>query len=249
MTLESPQTISLLIAFMAGFLSFVSPCVLPLVPSYVSYITGLSLGQLTDESERRHIRWVTLHNSLLFILGFTLVFIAFGASATYIGHILLTYQQLIRKLGGILVVVLGLSIMGVLKIPFLMSYKQYHFKNRPVGAVGTVLVGVVFAAGWTPCVGPILGTILLYASTTHSVMTGILLLLVYSIGLGLPLLITSLAINTFLTSFQKIKDYLWIVSMVSGLFVITIGIMIFTNSFTLLTAWLTKYGIGWYIGQ
>jgi cytochrome c-type biogenesis protein len=249
MSLESPETISFFIAFMAGFLSFVSPCVLPLVPSYVSYITGLSLGQLTDKSERQHIRWITLQNSLLFILGFTLVFIAFGASATYIGHLLLTYQQLIRKLGGILVVIFGLMIMGVFKIPFLMSYKQYQFKNRPVGAIGTVLVGVVFAAAWTPCVGPILGTILLYASTTHSVTSGIQLLLIYSIGLGLPLLVTSLAINTFLTSFQKIKDYLWIISMISGLFLIAIGIMIFTNSFTLLTAWLTKHGIGWYIGQ
>ena len=249
MSLESPDTVSFLIAFMAGFLSFVSPCVLPLVPSYVSYITGLSLGQLTDKSERRHIRWITLHNSLLFILGFTLIFIAFGASATYIGHLLLTYQQLIRKLGGILIVVFGLMIMGVFKIPFLMSYKQYQFKSRPVGALGTVLVGVVFAVAWTPCVGPILGTILLYASTTHSVTSGIQLLLVYSIGLGLPLLVTSLAINTFLTSFQKIKGYLWVVSMISGLFLITVGIMIYTNSFILLTVWLTKHGIGWYVGQ
>ena len=234
---------------MAGFLSFVSPCVLPLVPSYVSYITGLSLGELTSQTERRQVQWITFHNSLLFILGFSLVFIAFGASATLIGQMFLTYQQLIRKVGGILIVIFGLLIIGIFKIPFLMSYKQYQFKKRPAGAIGTILVGVVFAAAWTPCVGPILGTILLYAGMTQSVMNGIQLLLVYSIGLGLPLLVTSLAVNMFLVSFQRIKDYLWVVSLVSGLFLIVVGIMIFTNSFILFTVWLSDYGIGWYIGQ
>jgi cytochrome c-type biogenesis protein len=247
--MEPTQSVSFMIAFTAGFLSFVSPCVLPLVPSYVSYITGLSLGELTSRDESRNIRWVTLQNSLLFILGFSLVFIAFGASATLIGQILLNYQVFIRKAGGILIVVFGLVIMGVFKIPFLMSYKQFQFKKRPAGAVGSVLVGVVFAAAWTPCVGPILGTILLYASTTNSVMSGIQLLTVYSLGLGLPLLVTSLAVNSFLVSFQKIRNYLWLVSLVSGLFLIAVGIMIFTNSFTLLTSWMSSYGIGWYIGQ
>ncbi len=249
MPLESPQTVSFFIAFMAGFLSFVSPCVLPLVPSYVSYITGLSLGELTSQEESRRVRWITLHNSLLFILGFSLVFIAFGASATFIGQILLGYQVVIRKVGGILIVFFGLMIMGVFKVPFLMSYKQYQFKSKPGGAIGSVLVGIAFAAAWTPCVGPILGTILLYASTTNSVLSGIELLLVYSIGLGLPLLVTSLAVNSFLVSFQKIRNYLWLVSLVSGVFLIVIGIMIFTNSFSLLTAWMSAYGIGWYIGQ
>ena len=249
MSLEAPETISIFIAFTAGFLSFVSPCVLPLVPSYVSYITGLSLAELTSESASQRIRRVTLYNSLLFILGFSLVFIAFGASATLIGRSILVNQVLIRKIGGVLIVIFGLGIMGVLKIPFLNTYKQYQWKNRPAGAIGTVLVGVTFAAGWTPCVGPILGTILLYASTTGSIMTGIQLLAVYSLGLGLPLLIISLGVNSFLASFKKISKYMWVVSWVSGGFLIIIGIMIFTNSFTMLTAWLTNHGIGWYIGQ
>lgn len=247
--MEPTQTVSFLIAFTAGFLSFVSPCVLPLVPSYVSYITGLSLEELTAKTDGNSVRWVTLKNSLLFILGFSLVFISFGASATLIGQVFLNHQQVLRKLGGILIVIFGLVIMGVLKIPFLMSYKQIQFQSRPAGAIGSVLVGVAFAAGWTPCVGPILGTILLYASTTQSVMNGVQLLMFYSIGLGLPLLATSLAVNFFLTSFQRAKDYLWVVSLISGIFLITVGIMIFTNSFTLLVAWLTSHGIGWYIGQ
>jgi cytochrome c-type biogenesis protein len=247
--MEAPQTISLFIAFSAGFLSFVSPCVLPLVPSYVSYITGLSLTELTSQEESRRVRWITLHNSLLFIVGFSIVFIAFGASATFIGQIFLNHQSLIRKIGGILIVIFGLVIMGAFKIPFLMSYKQYQFSQRPAGALGTILVGVAFAAAWTPCVGPILGTILLYASTTGSMADGIQLLTVYSLGLGLPLLVTSLAINSFLASFQKFRKYLWVVTMVSGIFLIMIGIMIFSNSFSLLTAWLSEHGIGWYVGQ
>ena len=247
--LEAPQTVSYTIAFTAGFLSFVSPCVLPLVPSYVSYITGLSLEQLTDPEGRKKVRWVTIKNSLLFILGFSLVFIAFGASATAIGQVLFTYQEILRKIGGILIILFGLYLVGVLKIPFLMTYRQYQFQNRPSGALGSVLIGVAFAAGWTPCVGPILGTILLYASTTQSMTDGITLLSVYSIGLGLPLLVTALGVNAFLTSFKKLKDYLWIVSLISGIFLIVVGVMIFTNSLRILAAWLTRYGIGWSVGQ
>lgn len=247
--MEPSQTLSFFIAFTAGFLSFVSPCVLPLVPSYVSYITGLSLEELTSKAENRRIWWITLKNSLLFILGFSVVFIAFGASATLIGQVFLSHQGGLRKLGGILVIIFGLAIIGVIKIPFLMSYKQIEIQNRPAGFMGSILVGVAFAAGWTPCVGPILGTILLYASTTQSVTSGIQLLFVYSIGLALPLLITALAVNAFLASFRKIKDYLWIVSWVSGIFLIVVGVMIFTNSFTRFAAWLAAHGIGWYVGQ
>lgn len=247
--LEAPQTVSYSIAFTAGFLSFVSPCVLPLVPSYVSYITGLSLEQLTDPAGQKQVRWVTVKNALLFILGFSIVFIGFGASATVIGQAFLTYQDILRKIGGALVIVFGLYLIGVLKIPFLMTYRQYQFQNRPAGAFGSVLVGVAFAAGWTPCVGPILGTILLYASTTQSLLSGIQLLSVYSIGLGLPLLITALSVNAFLTSFKKLKNYLWVVSLISGIFLIIVGVMIFTNSLRLLAAWLTRYGIGWTVGQ
>jgi cytochrome c-type biogenesis protein len=247
--MESTQTISFFIAFTAGFLSFVSPCVLPLVPSYVSYITGLSLEELTSKAESRRIWWITLKNSLLFILGFSLVFIAFGASATLIGQVLLNHQVALRKIGGILVILFGLVIMDIIKIPFLMSYKQIEIKNRPTGFIGSILIGVAFAAGWTPCVGPILGTILLYASTTQSVTNGIQLLFVYSIGLALPLLITALAVNGFLASFRKIKDYLWMVSWISGIFLIVVGVMIFTNSFMRFAAWLAAHGIGWYVGQ
>jgi len=246
---ETPQTVSYMIAFTAGFLSFVSPCVLPLVPAYISYITGLSLEELTNTAGSKQVRWVTLTNSLLFILGFSIVFIAFGASATAIGQILLLYQNTIRKVGGLLIILFGLYLIGAVKIPFLMAYKQYRFQNRPAGAVGSVLIGITFAAAWTPCVGPILGSVYMLASTSQSVADGVWLLAVYSIGLGLPLLITAMSVNTFLSSYRKMKDYMWIVSLVSGLFLILIGVLVFTNSLRILNAWLTQYGIGWSIGQ
>jgi len=247
--MESTQTLSFMIAFSAGFLSFISPCVLPLVPSYLAYITGLSLDELTSEGQDRQIRWTTIKNSTLFILGFSTVFILFGASATVAGQLLLTYQEVVRKVGGALVVLLGLYIMGILKLPFLMAEKRIHFRGKPGGDIGTFLVGVAFAAGWTPCVGPILGAILLYASTTESVSQGVWLLTFYSLGLGLPLFVSSLGLNAFLNHSKRIRSYMRTVSLVSGLFLIVVGVMIFTNSFATLTALLTQYGIGWYIGQ
>jgi cytochrome c-type biogenesis protein len=241
--------ISLFIAFAAGLLSFVSPCVLPLVPSYVTYITGLTLEELTSETERARVRGVIIINSLLFIAGFSAVFIAFGASASLVGQLLMTYQEFIRKLGGVLIVVFGLYVMGVLKIKFLMSEMRVHLQRRPAGYVGSVLVGVAFAAGWTPCVGPILGTILLYASTTDSLLTGVKLLASYSLGIALPLFITALAVDSFLNAFKKIRAYMYGISVASGVFLVLVGVMIYTNSLTLLTSELERHGIGWYIGQ
>ncbi|MBI3995975.1 MAG: sulfite exporter TauE/SafE family protein [Nitrospirae bacterium] len=247
--LEAPQTVSYTIAFTAGFLSFVSPCVLPLVPAYISYITGLSLEELTDSSGAARVRWVALKNSLLFILGFSLVFIAFGASATAIGQMFLLHQDLIRKIGGLLIILFGLYLIGALKIPFLMAYKQYHFQSRPAGAVGSVLIGITFAAAWTPCVGPILGSVYMLAGTSQSVSDGVRLLAVYSIGLGLPLLIAAMSVSLFLSSYRKMKAHMWIVSLASGIFLILVGTLVFTNSLRILNAWLTRYGIGWTVGQ
>ncbi|HEV8243825.1 MAG TPA: cytochrome c biogenesis protein CcdA [Nitrospirales bacterium] len=241
--------ISLFIAFAAGLLSFVSPCVLPLVPSYVTYITGLTLEELTSETERARVRGVIIINSLLFIAGFSAVFIAFGASASLVGQLLMTYQEFIRKLGGVLIVVFGLYVMGVLKIKFLMSEMRVHLQRRPAGYVGSVLVGVAFAAGWTPCVGPILGTILLYAGTVDSVLTGVKLLASYSLGIALPLFITALAVDSFLNYFKKLRRYMYGISVASGVFLVLVGVMIYTNSLTLLTSLLERHHIGWYIGQ
>ena len=246
---QSITNISLVAAFSAGLLSFVSPCVLPLVPSYISYITGLSIEQLTDATVRSKFKKSIIVNALLFIAGFTAVFVSFGASARFIGQALMTYQDHIRRIGGILIIVLGLYLLGVLNISFLKMEHRFQFRSRPVGYVGSFLIGVAFAAGWTPCVGPVLGTILLYASTTDSMMNGVLLLTSYSLGLGLPLFLTALGVDRFLAYFKQARLYLWAVSTVSGVLLIIVGIMIYANTLTMITSFLEQHGVGWYLGQ
>lgn len=248
--LNSLNQVSIFAAFSAGLLSFVSPCVLPLVPSYVSYITGLSLEQLSDVAERQRFRKTIILNSLLFIAGFSTVFIAFGASASFFGQILYQYQDVIRKLGAILIIIFGLYLLGMFKWKFLMmEHRLFQFGNRPVGYLGSYLIGTAFAAGWTPCVGPILGAILAYASTTDSMMSGVMLLAAYSAGLGLPLFITAFSVDSFLNYFKKARGYMGGVSIVSGACLVVIGGMIYVDSLTLLTGFLERNGIGWYIGQ
>jgi cytochrome c-type biogenesis protein len=246
---QSITNISLVAAFSAGLLSFVSPCVLPLVPSYISYITGLSIEQLTDSTVRSKFKKSIVVNALLFIAGFTTVFVSFGASASFIGQALITYQDHIRRIGGILIIIFGLYLLGILNISFLKMEHRFQFRSRPVGYVGSFLIGIAFAAGWTPCVGPVLGTILLYASTTDSLLNGVLLLTSYSMGLGLPLFLTALGVDRFLAYFKQARLYLWGVSTVSGVLLIIVGVMIYANTLTMITGFLERQGIGWYLGQ
>lgn len=242
-----PQT-SLMTAFLAGLLSFVSPCVLPLVPSYLTYITGLSFDQLMNADMRSRLRTTIVVNSLVFIAGFSVVFIGFGASASFIGQLLTDYQSGIRKVGGILIIVFGLYLTGIIKLKFLMTEKRVHFTNRPMGYAGSFVIGATFAAGWTPCVGPVLGTMLLYAGTTETVLDGVTLLTFYSLGLGVPLLLTSLALDRFLASFKQIRAYLGLVSRLSGMVLIAFGLVLYTDQLSHLTAWFERYGIGSYLG-
>ncbi len=242
--------VSLFAAFSAGLLSFVSPCVLPLVPSYVSYMTGLSLEQLMDVSARQRLRKAMLLNSLLFIGGFSSVFIAFGASASLVGQVLYGYQDLIRKIGAVVIVIFGLSLLASCRWNVLMTERRlFAFHRRPVGYVGSFLVGTAFAAAWTPCVGPILGAILAYASTTESMSSGVLLLTAYSLGLGLPFLITAFSVEKFLNSFHKARRWFRGVSVVSGVCLVLVGVLLYVDSFALLTGVLERNGIGWYVGQ
>jgi cytochrome c-type biogenesis protein len=229
--MSQPQHISGMIAFSAGLLSFASPCVLPLVPSYITYITGVSFKELTDAEARSKLRWATIFHSLFFIMGFSLIFILMGASASYLGQLLTEYQSWIMKAGGVLIILLGIQFTGIINIPFLQMEKRFEMRRKPLGYVGSFLVGIAFAAGWTPCIGPILSTILIYASTTKSFTTGILLLTYYSIGLGIPFFLSSLAFNSFLSAFDKIKRYIRVITIISGLFLIGIGILFLTDTF------------------
>lgn len=236
--MDGAQSVSLAIAFSAGLFSFVSPCVLPLIPSYVSYITGVSFEDLTAEETPAHIRALTIKNSLLFILGFSAIFVALGASSSFVGQLLLQHSDIIRKVGGVLIVFFGLYVMGLIKLNFLMRERKVHLHEKPAGLVGSFLVGVTFAAGWTPCVGPILGSILLYASTTHSVGKGLLLLTAYSLGLGIPFFLTSLAINSFLATFKRIHPYMRVISVVSGAFLVVVGVLLYTDYLSILSNYL-----------
>ena len=237
------KDVSFPLAFLAGFLSFLSPCVLPLVPSYVSFITGISFEDLTGGVDKKRIRHLTITNSLSFIFGFSAVFMALGASSSAIGKILFEYQEGIRIIGGILIIVFGLFVAGFLKMDFLMRDRKLHLSGKPMGYVGTFLVGMTFAAGWTPCIGPILGTILLYASTQGSALSGIKLLAAYSLGLALPFFISSLAINSFLSYSRRLMKYMRGIMITSGLLLILFGIMLLTNRVRELTSFMPDFEI------
>jgi len=236
--------VSYSIAFAAGVVSFVSPCVLPLIPSYVSYITGMSFEDLTSSVKRRQIRTLTLIHSLLFVIGFSLVFISLGASSSAIGGIFYNYQDVIRVVGGIVIIIFGLFVADILKIGFLSREKKLHIADKPAGYLGTSVVGMAFAAGWTPCIGPILGSILMYAGAKGSVSYGVKLLSVYSLGLAIPFVLSALGINLFLSYSRRLLKYMRIIKIISGLLLIIFGILLLTDKVSQLTALFPDFGIG-----
>ncbi|MEK6580917.1 MAG: cytochrome c biogenesis protein CcdA [Nitrospirota bacterium] len=237
------KDVSFPLAFLAGIMSFLSPCVFPLVPSYVSFITGISFEDLTAGADRKRVRNLTITNSLAFIFGFSAVFISLGASSSAVGQMLFRYQEWIRIIGGILVIIFGLFISGFLNLNFLMRDKKIHLSGRPAGYAGAFIIGMTFAAGWTPCIGPILGTILLYASSKGSAVYGIKLLAVYSLGLAVPFFISALAMNSFLSYSKKLQRYMRAIMIISGLLLIVFGIMLLTNRLRELTGLLPDFGI------
>lgn len=239
--MSGTQDLSIFLAFLAGLISFLSPCVLPLLPSYLAFITGLSFEELIRQGSSRQVRQIILTHSLLFILGFSILFTLMGASATLLGQWLATYRDMIRLGGGILIIILGFFISGIIPLDFLQREKRWHWQHKPLGYLGTFLVGVTFAAGWTPCVGPMLSAILLYASTAENIKSGIILLLVYSLGLAVPFLVSSLALNSFLNAFQKARRFIGILTKVGGILLIGIGFLLLTNSFDFLNEFLSRW--------
>ena len=239
-------------AFIAGVLSFISPCVLPLIPGYLSFISGVSLEEMrgmpvpaggavavagVSAAAKRQV----LITSLFFILGFSLVFVGLGASATVAGQFLMQQSTLFGKIAGVLLIIFGLHTIGVFKIPFLLNEARVQTSTKPSSMIGAVVVGISFAFGWTPCIGPILAAILAVASQQDSVNQGIALLSVYSLGLAIPFLLTALAINQFFVAFSKIRRHYHTIEIVSGLLMIVIGVLIFTNRFTIIAQWLSPY--------
>lgn len=232
--------ITFLGSFIAGLLSFLSPCVLPLIPSFITYITGLSFADIQDEHPSHKVRQQTIIHTLLFIAGFTVVFVLLGASATYMGSFMQTHMALIRKIGGLLIIVFGIHISGVIPINLLLGEKRFTIHRKPAGYLGSFIVGLAFAAGWTPCIGPILASILMVAATEESVFHGIALLLTYSMGLAIPFFLSSLAMHQFLVLFNRFKKYIRLFEIVTGLFLVVVGILIFTNSMSIFQRFFEK---------
>ena len=222
----------MLVAFAAGLLSFLSPCVLPLIPSYVGYLTGMSV----DEVQRR--RGTAVLHGLWFVAGFSLVFVLLGAAASAVGTLLRDYQQWVARVGGVLLILFGIYLLGIVRPLFLMREWRVELARKPLGYFGSGLVGVTFGAAWTPCIGPILGGILTLAATSAGLVQGMGLLAVYALGLAIPFLVTALALDRFLVWFQRFRPYIVWVDRIAGVLLILLGVLLVTDSFTVLAGYL-----------
>ena len=233
------DNINILTAFIFGLLSFVSPCVLPIIPGYISFISGHTLDDIKgkDASAARAV----MFNSLVFISGFTLIFVLMGAAATSIGQLLNDNLNLISKIAGIVIIVFGLHMIGIFKIGFLNYEKRFHLQEKKLGILGSFTVGAAFAFGWTPCIGPVLAGILAIASQQETVLQGIILLFAYSLGLGIPFLLTAVSINKFFNVFNRIKKHFHAIEVVGGTMLVAVGILMVTNYLTIIASYLSKW--------
>ncbi len=223
------------IVFGAGILSFLSPCVLPLVPTYLTYLAGHTLDEVAAKGGAG--RGKLLANALFFVLGFSLVFIAFGAAASGLGRFLLQHQRVVAKVAGILVIVLGLNTTGVINLGFLAREARAQVVPHRSGLGYSLLLGMAFSAGWTPCIGPILASVLMMASTQATVLQGIILLAVYSAGLAVPFLAAALVLSRMPNQLRRLYPYLPRIKFVSGLLLVAVGLLIYFN----LLASLSRY--------
>ena len=224
----------LLYSLAMGLISFVSPCILPLIPSYVSYITGISYDELVSRESRRKNMSITLFHSLVFVLGFSLVFVLLGATASLAGSVLTQHLDVIRVVGGVLIIIMGVFVMDVVRIPFLQREAKLRLKTRPAGYIGTFVVGMIFGAGWTPCTGPFLGSVLALAMTGETLGSGMALLTLYSLGLGIPFILSAIAISAFLSSFNKLKKHFKAIKVSSGIILVIMGVLLLMDKMTIL---------------
>lgn len=234
-------SVSLGLAFIAGLVSFLSPCVLPIVPSYVTFVSGMTLDELAAEGARRARLRAALH-AALFVLGFSLVFIALGATATALGATLRRSLPLLQQVGGVVIAAFGLYLMGVLRLPWLMRERRVHLAARPAGLLGSVVVGIAFGAGWTPCVGPVLASILLYAGVQATMARGMLLLASYALGLGIPFFVAAVGFNWFLAGTRPLRRWLRPIEIGAGAILVLMGVLLFTGRFSVLSSFFAGFG-------
>jgi cytochrome c-type biogenesis protein len=235
------ENVNILTAFLFGLLSFLSPCVLPIVPGYISFISGVSLEEMQRVEERKKVFKKILLNSIFFILGFSVIFIALGASATALGRFMTEKLDLFSKIAGVIIIIFGLHMIGVFRIPFLNYEKRFHTQAKPLGLLGSFVVGLAFAFGWTPCIGPVLAAILAIAAQQDTVFQGIVLLASYSLGLGIPFFLTSLSINAFFGVFNKIKRHFRLIEIIGGILLVIVGVLIMTNYLTIISKVLSEW--------
>lgn len=240
-------TVPLGLAFLAGLVSFLSPCVFPIVPSYVGFVTGLTLDELKD-GDRAHARRQAAVHAGLFVLGFSLVFLALGASATALGGVLRRSLPLLQQVGGIVIAGFGLYLLGVLKVPALMRERRFQLATKPAGKLGSVVVGVAFGAGWTPCIGPVLASVLLYASFEETLVQGMLLLAVYALGLGIPFFLSAVALNWFLVGSARVRRWLLPLERIAGAVMLLVGILLFTGRFAAISSFFAQFTPAFEIG-
>ena len=233
------------VAFAAGIFSFLSPCVLPLIPSYLSFVSGVSLDEMRSAQARTRVRGRVVLNSLAFILGFSLVFVSLGASASFLGSLFLGYRNIIRIGGGIFILIVGLYLVGAFKFAALDQYLQFNLKDKPAGYLGSILVGITFAVAWTPCVGPILGATLALASTAGEVGRGTFLLMSYAAGLALPFFLSALAINSFFQFSQSLRRYIQAIHVIGGVLLIIVGVLLITDYMTFLNIYALRFTPNW----
>ncbi|MFD1407289.1 cytochrome c biogenesis CcdA family protein [Kroppenstedtia eburnea] len=226
--------VSIWLAFGAGVLSFISPCCLPLYPSYISYITGVSVSQLQDTNQSRQMKRATMLHTLFFILGFSIIFFALGFSASWVGSFFSEYRNLIRMLGGVLIAVMGLFMLGLFKPGFLIREKRLEVGKKRWGYVGSSVIGMAFAAGWTPCVGPILVSVLALAASNPS--AGLAYITAYTLGFAIPFFIMAF----FLGRTRWILKYSSSLMKAGGALMVVFGVLLYTNRMTILIAWLTE---------
>lgn len=237
--------VNIFVAFAAGVFSFLSPCVLPLIPSYLSFVSGVSLEEMRGEQTLSRMRWRVVFNAIAFIAGFSLVFVSLGASASYLGGLFMAYRDAIRIIGGVFILLVGLYLAGLFKVAALERYLQFNLKDKPAGYLGSILVGITFAVAWTPCVGPILGATLALASTSGEVDRGVFLLTSYAAGLGLPFFLSALAIESFLQFSYRLRRYIRAIHMAGGILLVVAGILLITDYMTLLNAYVLRFTPQW----
>ena len=237
----SDASVSFGLAFVAGLVSFLSPCVLPVVPSYVTFVTGMTLDELTTRGRGAARARAALH-SAAFVLGFALVFVALGATATALGGTLRRSLPLLQQVGGVVIAAFGLYLMGVLRLPALLRERRVHLASKPAGVAGSLLVGVAFGAGWTPCVGPVLASILLYAGMKTTMAQGMLLLATYALGLGIPFFAAAVGFNWFLAGSRHLVRWLRPIEIVAGVLLVAVGVLLFSGRFAALSNFVAGFG-------